>query len=293
MPVSENMTCGLSVEEREIFFEVIEPTLFISDQEQFFQWTRNELQRIFPHGMLACGFGSIGKNGVEIQHIMSCNFPQEYLQTLQRPNEMMNSPILSKWMQEKQPILFEPNYGGITTNAVQSAWLDNFRRFGLQNLAAHGQCDVNSQTASYFSFSSIPGPLSPRHACILKLLVPHLHVALARVVANLRVKAHKHSPQRILLQKDLSHQALSEKLSLLTILTQREKEVMYWMSEGKSNDEIANLLFLGKETIKSHVKKILYKFKSKNRTEAISRAIETGFFASTNAAKRIYSRHDD
>ncbi len=99
MPVSENMTCGLSVEEREIFFEVIEPTLRLSDQEQFFQWTRNELQRIFPHGMLACGFGSIGKNGVEIQHIMSCNFPQEYLQTLQRPNEMMNSPILSKWMQ--------------------------------------------------------------------------------------------------------------------------------------------------------------------------------------------------
>ena len=178
MPVSHDGILGLSAEKRAIFFEVIEPTQRISNQEQFFQWTRNELQRLFPHGMLACGFGSISKKGVKVQHVMSCNFPQEYLQTLQCPNEMMNSPILSKWMQDKQPILFEPNYGGITENVVQSAWLDNFHRFGLQNLAAHGQCDVNSQTASYFSFSSIPSPLSPRHAGILKLLVPHLHFAL-------------------------------------------------------------------------------------------------------------------
>ncbi len=255
MPVSQNKTCGLSVEEREIFFEVIEPTLFISDQEEFFRWTQNELQRIFPHGMLACGFGSINKKGVKVQHIMSCNFPEKYLQTLQRPSEMINSPILAKWMQEKQPILFEPNYGGITTNAVQSAWLDNFRRFGLQNLAAHGQCDVNSQTASYFSFSSIPGPLSPRHACILKLLVPHLHVALARVVANLRVKAHKRTPQQ-------------------PQLTGREMELLKWLGDGKTNREIAQVISISEATVKNHVRHILGKLNANTRTQAVTKAIK-------------------
>jgi len=255
MPVSQNGILGLSVEKRAVFFEVIEPTQRISNQEQFFQWTRNELQRLFPHGMLACGFGSISKKGVKVQHVMSCNFPQEYLQTLQCPNEMMNSPILSKWMQDKQPILFEPNYGGITENVVQSAWLDNFHRFGLQNLAAHGQCDVNSQTASYFSFSSIPSPLSPRHAGILKLLVPHLHFALARVVTNLPAKAHKRTPQQ-------SH------------LTGREMVILKWLGYSKTNREIAQELSISEATVKNHIHHILAKLNVNARTQAVTKAIK-------------------
>ncbi len=253
MPAVQNEANGLSVEERAVFFEVIEPTLSISNQEQFFRWTQTDLQRIFPHGMLACGMGRIGKKGVKARHVMGCNFPQEYMQTLQRPNGLMNSPILAKWMKERQPILFEPNYG-ITTNATQTAWLDNFRRFGLTNLAAHGQCDVSSKTASYYSFSGIPGPLSPRHACLLKLLVPHLHVALARVVATLPAKAHKRAP-------------------LQSQLTGREKEVLKCLCDGRTNWEIAQVLSISEATVKNHVHRVLAKLNVSSRTQAVTKAI--------------------
>ncbi|TAN82314.1 MAG: hypothetical protein EPN14_04120, partial [Gallionella sp.] len=200
-----------------------------------------------------CGMGRIGKEGVHVQHVMGCNFPQEYLQTLQRPDGLMNSPILARWMQERQPILFEPDCRG-TSGAVQPAWLDNFFRFGLINLAAHGQCDIHSQTASYFSFSGIPGPLSPRHAYLLKLLVPHLHVMLARIVANLPASAGKPSPQQ-------PH------------LTGREKEILKLLYDGKTNRGIAQALSISEATVKNHVHHILVRLKVSSRTQAVTKAI--------------------
>jgi DNA-binding NarL/FixJ family response regulator len=55
-------------------------------------------------------------------------------------------------------------------------------------------------------------------------------------------------------------------------LTQREKEVLQLIAEGKVNKEIADLLYIGTETVKSHVKNIFKKFGVKNRVEATAEA---------------------
>ena len=55
-------------------------------------------------------------------------------------------------------------------------------------------------------------------------------------------------------------------------LTQREKEVLQLIAEGKVNKEIADLLCIGTETVKSHVKNIFKKFGVKNRVEATAEA---------------------
>src|SRR5512146_1147251 len=162
----ENLAASLSNAERAGFLGLIESSLHISKQDEFFNWTQTELQGIFPHGKLACGIGRLCRNGVHIRHVMGCNFPDEYIQALQRPDGLTSSPIIVRWMKEQQPILFEPDCEE-TLKSVPPAWLDNFRKFGLINLAAHGLCDVDSHTASYFSFSCIPGPLTQRHAYLL------------------------------------------------------------------------------------------------------------------------------
>jgi DNA-binding NarL/FixJ family response regulator len=59
-----------------------------------------------------------------------------------------------------------------------------------------------------------------------------------------------------------------------TGLTQREHEVLIKMAEGLSNLEIANALFLSKNTIKTHVSNILFKLEAKRRTQAIQIAKE-------------------
>ncbi|MFD2822335.1 response regulator transcription factor [Lacinutrix iliipiscaria] len=52
-------------------------------------------------------------------------------------------------------------------------------------------------------------------------------------------------------------------------LTTREYEVLQKISEGLSNKEIADLLFLSESTIKTHVSNLLVKLNAKRRTQAV------------------------
>lgn len=57
-------------------------------------------------------------------------------------------------------------------------------------------------------------------------------------------------------------------------LTPRETEVMRMIANGATNAEIAEQLFISLETVKSHVKKILRKTGSANRSEALARYLD-------------------
>jgi DNA-binding NarL/FixJ family response regulator len=57
------------------------------------------------------------------------------------------------------------------------------------------------------------------------------------------------------------------------ILTKREKEVLELIAEGKTNQEIAGLLFLNSSTIDSHRKNMLTKFNAKNTAALIKYAL--------------------
>jgi len=68
----------------------------------------------------------------------------------------------------------------------------------------------------------------------------------------------------------LTHYVASGKLS------DREIEVLALISQGKSNKEIADLLFVTDNTVKMHVKKILLKLRANDRTQAVVIAIQRG-----------------
>lgn len=52
-------------------------------------------------------------------------------------------------------------------------------------------------------------------------------------------------------------------------ITKREYQVLKKVSEGLSNKEIADLLFLSESTIKTHVSNLLVKLNAKRRTQAV------------------------
>jgi DNA-binding NarL/FixJ family response regulator len=63
----------------------------------------------------------------------------------------------------------------------------------------------------------------------------------------------------------------------LDSLTDRERQVLYLMAQGRSNQEIADSLFIGTETVKTHVGNTLAKLGARDRIQAVIYAYETGF----------------
>jgi DNA-binding CsgD family transcriptional regulator len=53
-----------------------------------------------------------------------------------------------------------------------------------------------------------------------------------------------------------------------TALTTREREVLQWVAAGLTNAEIGARLFLGEETVKTHLKKLMRKLGVHNRSQA-------------------------
>ena len=59
-------------------------------------------------------------------------------------------------------------------------------------------------------------------------------------------------------------------------LSQREHEVLRLIADGLENQAIANVLFVSVETIRTHVKSILRKLSSRDRTHAVAVAFRSG-----------------
>jgi LuxR family maltose regulon positive regulatory protein len=96
-------------------------------------------------------------------------------------------------------------------------------------------------------------------ASILDLLSPMRHIAPAFVDS---------------LQASRSESASPAQGALIEPLTDREVEILRLIAAGRSNPEIAELLYLSLNTVKWHAKNLYGKLGASNRVEAITRAQE-------------------
>jgi DNA-binding NarL/FixJ family response regulator len=69
-------------------------------------------------------------------------------------------------------------------------------------------------------------------------------------------------------------------------LTDREQQVLRLMAAGRSNAEIASTLYVGVETVKTHVGNLLAKLDARDRTQAVIAAYESGFVIPAGDAVR-------
>ena len=72
------------------------------------------------------------------------------------------------------------------------------------------------------------------------------------------------------LKRVINRCALFKRLPGNEQLTPREREVLFWMTRGKRDEEIATIVGCGLRTVSQHVRKILAKLGAENRTSAVT-----------------------
>jgi len=71
-------------------------------------------------------------------------------------------------------------------------------------------------------------------------------------------------------------QSMRRPTALHAQLTEREREVLLMIAEGKTNQDIADALYIGIKTVKTHVSNILQKLEVEDRTQAAVYAHRNG-----------------
>ncbi|VAW22921.1 hypothetical protein MNBD_BACTEROID04-848, partial [hydrothermal vent metagenome] len=98
---------------------------------------------------------------------------------------------------------------------------------------------------------------------------------LYRKNSDLEIENKNSELQNYILQvKELKEKAISKNFSDNFSefgLSKREIEVLQYISEGLSNDEISEKMFVSNNTIKTHIKNIYAKLDVKNRIQAIKK----------------------
>jgi len=252
----------LTAAEREHFVEIVETSLQVRRTPQFFLWAQGPLQRLLPHEILVFGAASGSGTSVSFQKLSSTRyFTDAHFSEACRPGHGIVVRMMAAWNRFGAPLLLSP---ALRTWDCQDDWLEMAQARELKNVAAHGMRSVAGRVATYISFSRVGCEFGPRLYHTLALIVPYLHDALTRVMLEERRVAAR------VVRTDCN-------------VTDREAEILRWIRDGKTNDDIAKILGVSPYTIKNHIQKILRKMGVENRSHAVARAISLGILASVEA----------
>ncbi|HEV7803407.1 MAG TPA: XrtB/PEP-CTERM-associated transcriptional regulator EpsA [Burkholderiales bacterium] len=264
-----NNTAVLNSRDEENLVRAIQFSLPIRRRNQFFLWSQGILQGLIPHEVLFCAYGAPACKPFVTDKYTTRPFPEALYSEICNSPEGLLAASHAAWEQGGHtPLLICPERG--------HAWLNDrfgelLKRHDLVNCAVHGVPPFNGGAGSFFCFARMPGPLSPRHAYLLEVILPYLHVAYVRTLMN-----EGDLPE----QKNVRPISVPVTSTLSRAVTGREIQILQWMHEGKSNREIGEILTISEFTVKNHVQNVLKKLHVRNRTQAVSCALSLRLISS-------------
>lgn len=215
-----------------------------------------QLKNLIPceHIIVGMGETNIAGHLQNVVKIINISYPTDWLSRYQEKNYAAVDPVLRTHAHRFGTQLWSETFANATSK-LELAFIEDARAFGLGQGITIGQPNKRKLLGSLFSFSGKEMGSHKRHQMLLEYVLPHLHLALMRTAYT----------------SESEFQALSP----------REREVLQWLMEGKTNWETARILSITERTVKFHVQNVLAKLHSSTRGHAIALAIELGLIGSS------------
>jgi transcriptional regulator EpsA len=241
---------GLSARDMEHLVVTIDASLKITKRSQFYLWAQGALQGFIPHELLICAYGDIARMRFKFEVFTGGLFNAADENDVGDQANGLLPRIVDEWLRAgSTPCVFSPDGAGQTGRRQLFA---DLKRCSYGHVAAHGPKEMQGEFGSFFIFARTPHAPTARDLYLVELLMPYLHTALYRMLAN-------------------ESSGDVEEVADTTLLTKREIQVLHWVKNGKTNSEIAQILHLSPPTVKNHLQKIMRKLGVTNRAQAVGK----------------------
>ena len=248
----EDEFVALSGLELERLHGVMHAALGVRRRTHFYLWAQGRLQGLVPHEVLLCAHGDPSRRTLAFERFSSIPLPEGDADLLVNPESGFAVQAIRAWTELGNRPLFVA--ADTRDETLYRRFESTLFRHRFENFAVHGTLPLAGGPGTFFVFAQL-APSSPaRLAYALDLLLPQLHLTYARVVSNE--------------QAELPEVPAAERL-----VTAREVEILQWVRDGKSNQEIGDILAISPLTVKNHVQSIFRTLDAQKRAQAVARGI--------------------
>jgi len=265
----------LSPEQAQAVVRLVEAAPAVRRRYQFFVWTQSQMQALLPHQLLVCGAYQRQRRAMVMDAFHSVVLSAELIRHLTDSGSALQAGLVGAWLdgRGRPRAVALHGLGGAAQPAAQRLHAE----LGCTHLLVHGVSRPQrlSEIETLFILGGAGGAdtaqQTQRLAC-LELMLPHLHSTWQRTASTEQelqspgLPAAPATPVRLRDDQAAVPQVQST-------VTAREQQVLRWVREGLSNQEIAQELGISPLTVKNHIQKILRKLNAGNRAQAVAQAL--------------------
>lgn len=260
----------LDSREGEQVLDMVEASLGVARRHQFYGWTMSYLHSLLPHVCLVCGHWQRSSRQLELDVFHNVVLSEGLLKSLGDSESALMCAVVAAWVEGRgRPLLLELRHflGGseATAQTLQA-------ELGPVTLLVHGVARPQRPHEVESLFLLLLSPSSGRgvrNLQLVELCLPYLHTVWQRVMTMEAGLGSVALPMPRV-------SAAQERATPGGQITAREQQILAWVRDGKSNQQIATLLGISGFTVKNHLQKIMRKLGACNRTQAAALAIQRG-----------------
>lgn len=260
----------IASENSECLLRIIEAAPQVCRRYQFFVWTQGDLQRWLPHKIVVCGAYDREHRDVVFDIFNSVPLPDALAMALKDPRSPLISAALQAWRKGRQQPLRLKLAQIDHHDSLSSTLLSE----GYEQLLIHGLSRPGrpEELESFFLFAQPGQPYGDDSIQSLGMLLSCLHLTYQRVCVTERQMS---SPR---LASTPQVTSIYQRQAAITL---REREILVWVRDGLSNQQISEKLGISALTVKNHVQKILRKLGAANRAQAVAKAMTMNALGAT------------
>jgi transcriptional regulator EpsA len=253
---------AIAPDHSEVLLRVVEAAPQVCRRHQFFVWTQGDFQRWLPHKLSLCGSYDREQRELLFDLFNSLPLPDSVTHALRDSRSKLMAEALSLWQKGRgHAVVLELRRVLVADLLIDELIELGYERFIVHGLTRPGRPD---EVESLFLFGQQGLTADDADRQALDMLLPCVHLAYQRVCVTERQMSQTRTGAPA-----AAHGILPRPLPI----TEREREILVWVRDGLSNQQISEKLGISALTVKNHVQKILRKLGAANRAQAVAKAM--------------------